>query len=70
MDIEEPDNDLQCRGYFSWILGKPEGECQLATTAVCPPGCTKFPGDLGELDSTSSCGADYGGCYIKIIGKR
>ena len=55
--------DQHCKGY---VLASVSGYCQIATVSDCPSGCTSHDvGNVGQLIVDGTCGAGYGGCFIK-----
>ena len=63
--------DTICIGYVETNLAS--GHCQIATTSICPPGCTKYnTGSVGDLTLAGTCGSSssYYGCFIKNIGNK
>ena len=60
------DSDPNCKGYVVYTYGQPSGKCNMATTSICPSGCsTEYGGNVGNLVEGATCGYNYGGCYIK-----
>ena len=59
------DADVNCKGYVDNIWRGPD-MCEYATTSDCPNDCVlSFRGNVGELVDGGTCGANYGGCFIK-----
>ena len=62
------DSDSNCKGYVAVSYGQPSGKCDMATTSICPSGCSSVAigtSNVGNLVIGATCGTNYGGCYIK-----